>query len=551
MVTPGPNAWEQRETRTTAPRQPRPRDNFIRINNFPIRLGALHAPAHGPAVVRLVRNGTPAANRVAPCLRDCNAIFAPSSGIRHGQPADSFARAIHGERPLLQEVLMNRRSFLKNAAVAGAGAAVPFTALVARAQEPKPGVRRGHTAGYGPLFETPDQTTGLPLLMLPQGFRYLSFGWTGDPLANGRPTPGAHDGMAAFAAGKGRVRLVRNHEVGGGVPFGAATYNPAAGGGTTTLEFDSHAGELVSADASISGTSRNCAGGPTPWGTWLTCEETTETRAGIPHGYVFEVPADGEGDPNPIRAMGRFSHEAVAVDPATGYVYETEDAGSSSGFYRYTPHAPGNMAAGGRLFMLKVRGTPLVNLGASYAHRATFDLEWVEIATPDNPAQSMPSNFVWAQGRAQGAATFARLEGCWYGNDAKIYVVSTSGGTGQGQVWEYSPADETISLLFQSPGAPVLNAPDNICVSPRGGLVLCEDGNGEEFLHGLTVEGEIFQFAKNTVVLNGERNGIAGNFSGSEFAGACYSPDGTWLFANVQSPGITFAITGPWMSGAL
>ena len=106
-------------------------------------------------------------------------------------------------------------------------------------------------------------------------------------------------------------------------------------------------------------------------------------------------------------------------------------------------------------------------------------------------------------------------------------------------------------MLFQSPGPEVLNAPDNICVSPRGGLVLCEDGSGEEFLHGLTVDGAVFPFAKNTVVLNGERNGIAGDYRGSEWAGACYSPDGQWLFANLQSPGITFAITGPWQSGAL
>jgi secreted PhoX family phosphatase len=160
-------------------------------------------------------------------------------------------------------------------------------------------------------------------------------------------------------------------------------------------------------------------------------------------------------------------------------------------------------------------------------------------------------NFVWLQGRAQGAATLGRLEGAWYGNDAKIYIVSTSGGIGQGQIWEYDPAEETIRLLFESPSAAVLNAPDNITVSPRGGLVLCEDGSGEEFMHGLTVDGEIFAFAKNNVVLNGERNNIVGDFRGSEWAGACYSPEGKWLFASIQSPGISFAITGPWKAGAL
>jgi uncharacterized protein len=135
--------------------------------------------------------------------------------------------------------------------------------------------------------------------------------------------------------------------------------------------------------------------------------------------------------------------------------------------------------------------------------------------------ESDARNFVWAQGQALGAATFSRLEGCWYGNDKKVYIVSTSGGIGQGQIWVYDPKAETIALLFQSPGAAVLNAPDNITVSPRGGLVLCEDGSGDEFVHGLTVDGEIFQFAKNNVVIPEAqaRNGIFGSFTGSEFAG--------------------------------
>jgi secreted PhoX family phosphatase len=402
------------------------------------------------------------------------------------------------------------------------------------------------------LFPTRDRSTGLPLLALPEGFTYVSFGWTGDPLASGALTPGSHDGMAAFPAGKGLTRIVRNHERGAGAPFAPpmAVYNGAASGGTTTLLFDTHKGELVSAEPSISGTIRNCAGGPTPWGTWLTCEETTDTF-GQPHGYVFEVPADGLGDPTPLRDMGRFSHEAVAVDPATGWVYETEDAGARSGFYRFVPNVAGRLEDGGELFMLKVRGTDNANLGASYAAGTMFRTEWVRIAIPDNPAAGTPGTFVWAQGQSQRAATFARLEGCWYGNDARIYIVSTSGGLGHGQIWDYDPAEETITLLFESPSALVLNAPDNICVSPRGGLVLCEDGNGEEFLHGLTTDGEIFPFAKNTAVLNGERNGIIGNFTGSEWAGACFSPDGKWLFANLQSPGITLAITGPWKAGAL
>jgi hypothetical protein len=443
---------------------------------------------------------------------------------------------------------MDRRSLLKSAALAAAS--VPFQALRARVEGAPHS--RPTAVGYGKLRQTLDGTTGLPLLLLPAHFRYVTFGWTGDLMNDGVATPGSHDGMGAFSAGPGRTRLVRNHEVtGSGTPFCGARYDPVGAGGTTTLDFDTQNGVLVSAHASLSGTIRNCAGGPTPWGTWLTCEETNAFST-VPHGYVFEVPGDGSlSNALPLRAMGRLSHEAVAVDPLSGYVYETEDAGATSGFYRFVPGTPGVLANGGQLFMLKVRNVSLADLGASYANGTTFPVEWVPIATPDNPASNAPGNAVWSQGRALGAATFARLEGCSYGNDRKIYVVSTSGGATQGQIWTYDPAAETITLLFQSPGANVLNMPDNMTVSPRGGLVLCEDGDGLEYLHGLTVNGEIFRFAQNNVKLSGERNGISGDFTASEWAGVCYSADGQWLFANIQSPGITFAITGPWGTAGL
>src|SRR5690606_8001161 len=160
-----------------------------------------------------------------------------------------------------------------------------------------------------------------------------------------------------------------------------------------------------------------------------------------------------------------------------------------------------------------------------------------------------------AQASAKGAARISRGEGAWYGNGV-IYVVSTDGGPArQGQVFAYDPVAETFTCVFASPSADVLNAPDNICVSPRGGIVLCEDGDGREYLQGLTPDGEIFRFAENNVVLPSrfERpRGYAGDFTVSEWSGATFEPqDGDWLFVNLYSHVITLAITGPYLRGAL
>ena len=450
----------------------------------------------------------------------------------------------------------SRRTFLRRAFAAGAALSSPFESLH-RVAAAGGFVQNG--SGYGPLGPVTDETTGLPLLQLPDGFRYVSFGWNGAAMTEGRRTPGAHDGMAAFAGADGLVDLIRNHEVGVGVAFDKSlAYDPGAGGGTTTITFDPKGGSVVRARSSLAGTVRNCAGGPTPWGSWLTCEESVlgpGEAEGLtkPHGYIFEVPLVGRATLEPLVAMGRFVHEAIAVDPETSIVYETEDA-RQSGLYRFLPKTPRRLGDGGQLQMLAVRGQPRFNLQVGHPSGARFPIHWVDIADPDrahaDPVKRTGMG-VFSQGLDRGGAIFSRLEGACYA-DGRIFITSTDGGAAHmGQVWELDIKGEQIRLVYESPGPGTLNMPDNVVMSPRGGLVLCEDGDANPCVHGLTRDGSIIRLVRNNVMLNGERNGITGDFRMREFAGATFSPDGEWLFVNIQSPGITFAITGPWSRGII
>jgi secreted PhoX family phosphatase len=448
---------------------------------------------------------------------------------------------------------ISRRSFLFTTGLAAFAA--PLEALRSRLAQGMPVVDR---FGYGVLRATKDATTGLPLLELPEGFRYLTFGWAGDPMDNGRPTPHAHDGMAAFAGPGGTIVLVRNHEVGASPAFGDRPYDPQAGGGTTTIVFDPAAERVVSMRPSLSGTFRNCAGGSTPWGTWLTCEETVvspgpQNPTTKQHGYIFEVSPSGVTDPQPLEAMGCFVHEATAIDPDTGIVYETEDR-AQAGLYRFIPRTPGRLAGGGRLQMLAIDGRPRFDTSRGQLDGVSYGVNWVDIPDPDRPhvdAARGDANGVRRQGLVRGGAIFSRLEGASFG-DGRLYITATDGGDARlGQVWELDPRRDRLRLVYESSGQHLMNMPDNVCLSPRGGLAICEDNGIAPCLHGLTRDGRISRFARNAITLTGPKNGMTGDFTTGEIAGVTYSPDGRWLFFNIQRPGVTFALTGPWTDGGL
>lgn len=484
---------------------------------------------------------------------------------------------------------MNRRSLIKFAS------AFPFML-------PLFGLR-GEVTSKPELMPVKDESTGLPLLKLPPNFSYRSFGWTGDLMSKGGITPQRHDGMAVVPGSKsGEIILLRNHEDTEGAAIttsGETFYDQGIvprlenestlmpSGGVTALTIQD--GKLTATEGVLTGTMVNCAGGPTPWGTWLSCEEIVYRRAleshsndhkPMDHGYVFEtLPSHlGVSSHQPIKSMGLMRHEAVAVDPKTGYVYLTEDNSQYSGFYRFIPtdksNTIGSLEKGGELFMLKVGKLNSVNLTTA-RFGTMFSVSWVPIEEPDADPDVLNPTFEggppaggggmsgpFRQGFEQGGASFARLEGCWY-DKGIVYFVDTGGGPhGDGSVWAYDPFNEKLSACFTSQSESMADAIDNVTVNPvNGSIVLCEDGGGIRNPDGqlksgarLLLVGEnntARPLAENNINLTSlvpGRDSIAiGDYRSSEWAGATFTPDGKTLYVNIQSPGVTFAIEGPWL----
>ena len=470
---------------------------------------------------------------------------------------------------------LSRRHFI----LAAAATAVGFAGLERHAAGGGIAGLLPISSGYGPLVADPRR-----LLDLPAGFTYAIIGRAGTPMDDGLLLPGKPDGMAAFrvhGGGQSLCVIVRNHELDPNSwnesPFGPDQallrklpadvrsrlfdggfgYTPGLGGTTTAyldLADPAHP-KVIRQFLSLAGTVRNCAGGPTPWGSWISCEESTigvGPNTERNHGYNFEVPAEAVEllPARPLEAMGRFNHEAVAVDPRTGIVYQTEDEHEGL-IYRFIPTTPGKLHEGGRLQALVVKDRPsfdsrnwemqTVRVGEP------LHVAWMDVDRPDNPAADLRF-----REHDRGACRFARGEGMWYGDTGSgpcVYFACTNGGPAKkGQIWRYVPGEHegtdrdaespgTLTLFAEPNSGEVVDNADNLTVAPWGDLVVCEDGGGEQFVRGVTPEGKLYTLARN-----------AGQ--PSEFAGVCFDPSGRVMLINMQQLGLTLAITGPWETRA-
>lgn len=406
------------------------------------------------------------------------------------------------------------------------------------------------------------------ILNLPSGFSYQIISNHKDIMDDGLIVPNAADGMACFSGSKNHVILIRNHELGHLPKLGNMfkIKNPLGKnfpkylknnkdkiydikknktecfGCTTSIVYDTKNKKVVKQFLSLAGTLVNCSGGPTPWRTWISSEETVKGKKdGLRknHGYNFEVKVTEDVHLTkavPLKGMGRFRHEAVAIDPIYNLVYQTEDREDGL-FYRFIPKQMGDFKKGGKLQALSLknfRGTDCSNWKQKIFEVGQKRIvKWIDLDDIDSPEDDLR-----IRGKNKGCASFARGEGIWYANDY-VYFTATSGGSEKaGQIWRYKHigkrgAQGELELFFESSGKNVLNSPDNITISPWGDLIVSEDGKGSDRLVGIKPNGEYYYLAQNI-------------FNNAEFAGATFSPNGEILFVNIYRPTMTIAITGPW-----
>ena len=413
------------------------------------------------------------------------------------------------------------------------------------------------------------------ILDLPKGFTYKIVSEFETQMNDGLQVPDHADGMGCFKGEKDQIILIRNHELShlqqykfkqghkksafANIDNIFKAYNKdsiydscidgtVCFGGTTTIVYNIKKHIVENEYLSLAGTLINCSGGITPWNTWITCEETVATKDNFllkDHGYNFEVsPNIKTNSPIPLKTMGRFRHEAVAFDLKSGAVYQTEDQRDGM-IYRFLPTNKTNLIKGGKLQGLAFLDQP--NLDTRNWNNKTveknklYQVKWINIDNVESPDDNLRY-----QGYDKGCARFARPEGMWEHN-GEIFFTCTSGGEKQlGQIWKYIPSPDegapneekkpaTLELFFESNSSKDLDMCDNITVSPWGDVIICEDGGGVDCLVGIKSNGASYKIAKNA-------------FNNSEFAGACFSPDGKILFVNIYSPTKTIAIMGDWKS---